>query len=164
MLILGVDPGYARVGWCVLESSTKDILPKILGYGCIETSLKEEGYLRILRMADAFQEVLLKYSPDVLAVEELFFLKKSRSLFQIAQSRGALIYLAVKSGMKIFEYNPKVVKKSIVGCGSASKEQIQGILKTILGLKEIPQPDDAADAIAIALCHYFSHERFKTDL
>ncbi len=150
-------------GWCVLEvmAASPAKAFKVLDYGCIETTGAERSFERILKMAESFEEVVARYSPGILAVEELFFLKKSKTLFQIAQARGAIVYLAAKSGMKIYEYNPKDVKKSLTGYGAADKFQIQNAIKNTLGLKDIPRPDDVADAIAIALCHYYSHERFK---
>lgn len=162
MIILGVDPGVARTGWAVLEVFAAGNQKKVraLDYGCVETSVNKPYHKRFAEIAEILLDVIKKYKTDILAIEELFFIKKARTVLATAQSRGVVLYLAAKNNMKVFEYNPRVVKTSLTGYGSADKNQMQIMAKNILGLREIPKPDDTADAIAVALCHYFNSGRF----
>jgi len=180
MIILGIDPGIARTGWCVLEvsaaSSSSDGKPaarsagghfdlRALGIGCIETRREEPSEnlpqiaVRLKILGEALRSLILKWRPSSMAIEELFFLKKSPSAFSVAEARGVLLFVAAKEGVPVFEYNPRSVKTSLTGSGAADKNQMQKMVQRILNLPSIPSPDDAADAAAIALCHYFTNVR-----
>jgi len=152
MIVLGIDPGLSLTGWGVVKAESYDkILP--LKYGCIRTQAKVTLLERLHGINKELQEILDFYKPDVVAIEQLFFLKKASSVAFVGQARGAIVLTVAMNKIKLFEYNPRSVKIALTGYGSADKHQMQHMVKTILRLKEIPQPDDAADALAMAVCH-----------
>ncbi len=163
MIIIGVDPGVARTGWAAVRVCGGSGPEKIeaIEYGCIETSLELSSENRFLEIADSMDFIIKKHKAETLAIEEIFFLKKSKTLFSIAQARGVILYIAAKNKMKIFQYNPRIIKITLTGYGSSEKNQMQHMVKNILGLKDIPKPDDTADALAVAVCHYFNSVRFS---
>jgi crossover junction endodeoxyribonuclease RuvC len=152
MIILGIDPGLSLTGWGVLEAFSRDKI-NLLQYGCIKTMSSSPLIQRLQTINTELQSVIDKYKPGVVAIEELFFLKVTKSIAAVGQTRGAIILTASLNKIPLFEYNPKSVKTALTGYGSANKHQMQRIVKTFLRLKEIPKPDDAADALAIAMCH-----------
>ncbi len=181
MIILGVDPGIALTGWCVLDvpdtplAGVRGVLPKtsrsssplVCAIGCIRTNndssfsqgkscCVENISRRLVFLGESLAEIIRRWHPTSMAIEELFFLKKSPSTLSVAEARGVLLYVASREGVPVFEYNPRSVKISLTGSGSADKMQMQKMVQRILNLTEIPKPDDAADAAAIALCHYFT--------
>ena len=165
MIILGIDPGVARTGWCALEVSDRAVSPakspKCLGLGVIETPASAALDARLAALTSEIKNKINAWRPSAMAVEELFFMKKSPSVLRVAQARGAVIAVAAGRGIEVFEYNPVSVKKTLTGYGSASKSQMQSMIKTILRLAKPPSPDDAADAAAIALCHYYTRGRYR---
>lgn len=165
MIILGIDPGVARTGWCALEvpdgAASPPKSPKCLGLGVIETPASDALDARLASLTAGIKSKIDTWSPTAMAVEELFFMKKSASVLRVAQARGAVIAVAAGRGIEIFEYNPVSVKKTLTGYGSASKSQMQSMIKTILRLSKPPTPDDAADAAAVALCHYYTRGRYR---
>jgi crossover junction endodeoxyribonuclease RuvC len=152
MIILGIDPGLSLTGWGVVEAFSRDKINP-LQYGCIKTMPSIPLIQRLQTINTELQSVIDKYKPEVAAIEELFFLKVTKSIAAVGHSRGTIILTASLNKIPLFEYNPKSVKIALTGYGSADKYQIQHIVKTFLRLKEIPKPDDAADALAIAMCH-----------
>ncbi|MCL2485522.1 MAG: crossover junction endodeoxyribonuclease RuvC [Endomicrobia bacterium] len=152
MIVLGIDPGLSLVGWGVIEAKSVNNL-SALNYGCITTSPKDALIDRIKHINLELQSIIDKYKPSVIAIEQLFFLKKSASVASIGQARGAIVLTAALNKIPLFEYNPRLVKVALTGYGSADKHQMQHMVKTFLRLKEIPKPDDAADALAMAVCH-----------
>jgi len=154
--ILGIDPGTATTGWAVLEEKNGDAIP--VAYGHISTSSKKTTAKRIKEVADDLEKIIKKYSPQEGAVEDIFFFKNVKTAVKVSQARGAMLLTLEKKNIKIFEYTPLQVKQAITGYGRAEKKQIQLMVKNILNLKKIPKPDDAADAIAIALCHFQSRK------
>jgi crossover junction endodeoxyribonuclease RuvC len=152
MIILGIDPGVSLTGWGVVEAFSRDKINS-LQYGCIKTISSIHLMERLQIINTELQSVIDKYKPEVAAIEELFFLKVTKSIAAVGQARGAIILTASLNKIPLFEYNPKSVKTALTGYGSADKYQMQHIVKTFLRLKEIPKPDDAADALAIAVCH-----------
>lgn len=150
MRILGLDPGFARTGFAILDVQGQNM--KVVEYGCIETSAKGNKFVeRLSCLAKEVRSLIKKNKPDVVAVEELFFFKNLKTAINVAQARGALLLIAEEAGLPIVELTPLQVKQSLTGYGRAEKGQIQRMVQAVLKLKEIPKPDDAADALAIAV-------------
>ncbi|MCA6085403.1 crossover junction endodeoxyribonuclease RuvC [Candidatus Endomicrobiellum agilis] len=152
MIVLGIDPGLSLTGWGVLEAFSRDKINPVR-YGCIKTTPSVSLMQRLQNINAELQSIIDKYKPEAVAIEELFFLKAAKSVTAVGQARGAIILTVSLNKIPLFEYNPKRVKIALTGYGSADKHQMQHIVKTFLRLKEIPKPDDAADALAIAVCH-----------
>jgi len=148
--ILGIDPGYGILGWSVIEKNLK-----IIDFGTIETSSSEKIDDRLLFIHEKLKQILVEYSPDTVAIEKLFFSKNTTTALNVAKAIGVVVLTIRIHGLDYAEYTPLQVKQAITGYGRASKEQMQVMIKKIFSLKEIPKPDDAADALAIAACHSF---------
>lgn len=159
MIVLGIDPGLALTGWGFISVETRDKL-KPLQYGCITTRSSQTLYERLQTINKELQILIDTYKPDIVAIEQLFFLKKSAAVALVGQARGAIVLTIALNGIPLFEYNPRSVKMALTGYGSADKYQMQHMVKTMLRLKEIPKPDDAADALAIAMCHIQTQKIF----
>ncbi len=151
MIILGIDPGFAIVGWSVIESVRGVIQP--IAFGAITTPAHTDIEARLLMIQNDIETVINKYKPDEMAIEELFFNTNTTTAIQVAEARGVIICTAHKLGVKINEYTPLQVKSAVVGYGLAEKKQVIAMVTTILKLKKPPKPDDVADACAIAICH-----------
>ncbi|MDD5290150.1 MAG: crossover junction endodeoxyribonuclease RuvC [Patescibacteria group bacterium] len=149
MIILGIDPGYAITGWAILEKKGAKLIP--LDYGAIETMSGLPHAERLLILHQALQKIIKKFKPELLSVEELFFFKNLKTAIKVAEARGVILAVAAEAGLKILEITPLQIKQALVGYGRAEKKQVQQMVKVILGLKEIPEPDDAADALAAAI-------------
>ena len=149
MIILGIDPGYAIVGYGVVD--TNGMRP--LSYGAIRTEAGIPIEDRLSEMYDNMTELLRTFRPDHVAIEKLYFNTNEKTAINVSQARGVIVLACVKCGVKVYEYTPLQVKMSVVGYGRAEKQQIMDMTKRLLGLKKTPKPDDAADALAIALCH-----------
>lgn len=156
MRILGIDPGLGRAGWAIVDTDKGKFCA--VDYGCIETSDKssEEGRIKILY--SELLNIIKKFNPEVLSVEKLFFNKNVKTALSVGQARGVIVLAAVNKGLIIEEYTPLQVKIAVTGYGRAEKNQIAQMVKSNFGLKEIPKPDDAADALAIALTHAVSYK------
>jgi crossover junction endodeoxyribonuclease RuvC len=152
MIVLGIDPGLSLTGWGVIEAVSRDKINSIQ-YGCIKTMPPAPLIERLQMVHDELQSIIYRYKPDVVAIEELFFLKAAKSVASVGQSRGAIVLTVSMNKIPLFEYNPRCVKMALTGYGSADKHQIQHMVKAFLKFKEIPKPDDAADALAMAICH-----------
>ena len=160
MIILGIDPGLAIVGWGVIEHSGSHF--KVLGYGAIETPAGIPTEQRLNMIYDGIKTLIETYHPDHIAVEELFFNTNITTGIKVAEARGVIIMCAYKMGVKIFEYTPLQVKQAVVGFGRAEKKQVITMVTMLLGLQKPPKPDDTADALAIAICHAHSgHSRIS---
>lgn len=155
MRILGIDPGYAIVGYGVIEHSGNKF--KTIEYGAVTTKAGEDMFERLKKIYDDISEIIERVKPDSMAVEELFFNSNQKTVINVAQARGVLGLAAKNNGVPIFEYTPLQVKQAVVGYGRAQKAQIQQMTKVLLNLPEIPKPDDTADALAIAVCHAHSY-------
>lgn len=151
MIIFGLDPGYATVGFGVLSYDASRF--KVLEYGAITTDKDTPFVKRIEEIYDGMNYLLGKYQPAAMAVEKLFFNTNSTTAISVAQARGVCLLSAVKHGVEVAEYTPLQVKMAVTGYGRAEKHQIMEMTKTLLSLREIPKPDDAADALAVAVCH-----------
>ena len=155
MIILGIDPGFAIVGYGVLEYRNNHF--RVLDYGAITTEAKTPMYDRFLSIYNDLNEIIEKYNPDFMAIEELFFNTNRTTAINVAQARGILLLSALQHGVKVFEYTPLQVKQAIAGYGRAEKQQVQQMVKILLNLDKVPKPDDTADALAIAVCHGHSY-------
>lgn len=151
MIILGIDPGIAIVGYSIVECKGNNM--RAIDYGCITTKSTELFPDRIKTIYDSLIQIIDKYQPDDLAIEELFFNKNVKTAIMVGQARGVEILAAINRGLEIYEYTPLQIKQATVGYGRAEKHQVQEMVKLLLNLKEIPKPDDVADALAIAICH-----------
>ncbi len=151
MIILGIDPGYGLVGFGILEKNGGNI--KALDFGCISTDKGEKLTKRLEIISNCMHEIIDKWHPDEMAIEKLFFNKNITTGIPVAQARGVILVAAQERGIPIFEYTPSNIKMALTGMGKADKKQMQFMVKTLLGLQEVPKPDDAADALAVAICH-----------
>jgi len=152
MRILGIDPGYAIVGFGIIDTHKNNA---VVDYGVIETPKEDPLPVRLQRIEESLRVLFETYKPDQVAVEELFYFKNQTTVIPVAQARGVIVLASQKycgSG-NLFEYTPIQVKQALTGNGRADKKQMQFMVKNVLGLASIPKPDDAADALAIALCH-----------
>lgn len=149
--IMGIDPGLAIVGFGVIDIEQNKTKP--IDYGTIQTESTLCYTDRLLCIANSLSKLLDIYKPDVVAVEELFFNKNTKTAFAVSQARGVILLTVLKKGIPLYEYTPLQVKQGVVGYGRATKQQVQLMVKTLLRLTEIPKPDDAADGLAIAICH-----------
>lgn len=151
MVVLGIDPGLATVGFGIIEKQGNSM--RALDYGVIKTPANEMLPVRLAMIYDAITTLIKKYKPDAVSVEELFFNKNAKSAINVAQARGASVLAAVRECGHIYEYTPLQIKQAVTGHGRAEKSQVQYMVKAILGLNKIPRPVDAADALAAALTH-----------
>ncbi|MBQ6708740.1 MAG: crossover junction endodeoxyribonuclease RuvC [Clostridia bacterium] len=154
MIILGIDPGYAIVGWGVIDYVGNSF--NVLDYGAVTTEAKTSFNLRLESIYDEICEIIDKYKPSALAIEKVFYNTNAKTVIDVSQARGVLLLAAQKKGVEIFEYTPLQVKQSVVGYGRAEKKQVQEMTRVILNLKAVPKPDDTADALAMAICHAHS--------
>ncbi len=156
MRILGIDPGIGRTGWGIIDINKGKT--KVVSFGCIETSSKKEATERLREIYEEIEALIKKYKPDVLAIEELFFNTNAKTAFLVGQARGVILLCGCQKKLKIYIYTPLQVKIAVAGYGRAEKAQIGKMVKTVLDLKEIPKPDDTADALAVALTCAFSRK------
>ena len=154
MRIVGIDPGYAIVGWGVIEYNQNRFTT--LKFGAITTPAHTEFSKRLEMIFDDACTLFEKAKPDALAIEKLFFNTNTTTAIDVAQARGVIILAASKMGIPIFEYTPLQVKQAVTGYGRAEKRQVMELTKQFLGLSEVPKPDDTADALALAICHAYS--------
>ncbi len=154
MKVLGIDPGTATTGYGVVREYKNRI--HTLDYGCIYTKPKTSMPYRLKHIYKELSDLIIRYSPDVIAVEQLFFNRNVKTALLVGQARGVILVCGANSGLKVCEYTPLQVKQAVVGYGRASKKQIQRMLKVLLNLDKEPTPDDAADALAVGICHIHS--------
>ena len=149
--ILGIDPGIATVGFGLIEAETGHT--RMLQYGAITTEAGLPLSTRLWQIGSDMEKLIAQCRPDVISVEELFFNNNITTGIAVAHGRGVILYTAEKCGIPLFEYTPSQVKQAVVGYGKAEKRQIMDMTRRLLKLKSVPRPDDAADALALALCH-----------
>lgn len=154
MLVLGVDPGYAIVGWGIVDFTNARLTP--VAFGAITTEAGEEFPRRLLKISQRIADILDKYKPQAVSVEKLFFANNTTTAIDVAQARGIILTEAARRNIDIFEYTPPQVKQAVVGYGLAEKKQVMEMTRQLLKLKEVPKPDDTADALAVAICHAHS--------
>jgi len=150
VITLGIDPGTARLGYGVVQAADD---PLVLDFGVIETPATATMPARLAGLYDIVTELIAQHQPNVLAVEQLFFARNVTTAIAVGQARGVVLLAAAQAGIDVVEYSPSEVKHAVVGYGKADKIQMQEMVRIILGLEHAPRPDDAADALAIALCH-----------
>jgi crossover junction endodeoxyribonuclease RuvC len=155
MLVLGVDPGTATTGYALVAERPGGEL-QLDRYGVFETRAGEAMPLRLRSIYTELSALILETRPDAMAVEELFFSRNVTTALSVGQARGVVLLAAAQAGLLVFEYKPAEVKQALVGYGGANKAQMQEMSRMLLGLAEVPRPDDAADAIAVAICHLHS--------
>ena len=151
MIILGIDPGFAIVGYGIVEKTNTGI--RVIDYGVITTHKDTPFPERLVQIDNAINQIIDTYHPDAMAMEELFFKNNITTCIQVAEARGILMLNSMKKIGNLYEYTPLQIKQALTGNGRAEKAQVQYMVKAILSLKSIPKPDDAADALAVALTH-----------
>jgi len=154
MQVLGIDPGIARTGWGLVEVENGKL--RVESFGCIETSPREETHKRLEKIYLEILKLIKKYSPESIAIEELFFNTNAKTAFVVGQARGVILLACSQKNLNLAVYTPLQVKIAVTGYGRAEKPQVGKMVKTILNLKTVPKPDDTADALAIGLTHLFS--------
>lgn len=154
MTILGLDPGTARIGWGIIDDGKR--MPAAKAYGLIETPKGQLPELRLKTIFEAVTGIIGKYRPDEVAIEELFFSKNVTTGIAVGQARGVLMLACANAAVPVVSYSPPTVKRSLCGVGTAEKKQVQFMVAKLLRLSAPPQPDDVADALAIAITHAFS--------
>ena len=149
MIILGIDPGTAIIGYGIIE---RQKTLKAIDYGCIKTSAKNNTAERLKILYQELNKIIKKHKPDLLAVEDIFFFKNAKTAIKVSQARGVILLAAAKLKIPVYEPTPLQIKIATVGYGRAEKQQVQKMVQQLLRLKTMPKPDDAADALAIAIC------------
>jgi crossover junction endodeoxyribonuclease RuvC len=151
MRILGIDPGTGILGFGVIESSRGKV--QLVDAGVIRTPVKEDDAVRLLTIYEELTDLIAQNRPDTMSVEKLFFARNVTTAMTVAQARGVVLLCGQQAGLQLFEYTPMQIKQAITGYGRADKKQMQEMVRVLLQLKEIPRPDDAADALAAAITH-----------
>ena len=151
MIILGIDPGYAIVGYGVIDYRNNHF--SVIDYGAILTDAKMPFNERLEKIFDELTEIIEKYNPEAMAIEKVFYNSNAKTVIDVSQARGVIMLAAQKKKLPAYEYTPLQVKQSVVGYGRAEKKQIQEMIRRILALEKVPKPDDTADALAMAVCH-----------
>lgn len=159
MRILGIDPGTGRTGWGVLDKNGGK--ERMVAYGCFETKANSELVERLELIYKRIGELIDEYKPDEIAVEDLFFATNAKTAMSVGQARGVVLLAGRHKKLPIYSYTPLQVKSAVTGYGKADKKQVELMVVRILGLKETPKPDDAADALAVALTHGSVNSRLK---
>lgn len=154
MTIIGIDPGYAIVGYGIIKYDRNQF--SVLNFGAVTTPAGMDFPLRIKTIYEDLGFLMSKYRPEAMAIEKLFFNTNKTTAVDVAQARGVILLCAAQNGCRVFEYTPLQVKQSVVGYGRAEKKQVQEMTKQLLGLSAVPKPDDTADALAMAICHAHS--------
>jgi crossover junction endodeoxyribonuclease RuvC len=150
VIVLGIDPGTAATGYGVVERSGSRL--RAVDYGCLETLSTQELPRRLLEIHGAITELITTHQPQMLGVERLFFNRNVQTAFAVGQARGVVLLAAAEAGLPVFEYGPHEVKMAVTGYGRADKAQVQRMVQVVLGMAVLPRPDDAADALAVAIC------------
>ncbi len=151
MVILGIDPGYAIVGYGLIRAQSGRFLP--LEHGAIETRAGEDFCARLEAIYNGLRAVMAKWKPDAVSIEKLYFQNNQKTAIGVAEARGVILLAARQSGARIYEYTPLQIKLAVTGYGQAKKPQVMEMTRRLLCLKEVPKPDDTADALAMAICH-----------
>jgi len=161
MRVLGIDPGSETLGWGVVEGHGLKYI--LVDYGTVRSDTKQVFSKRLLGIYNGVEEIVEKYSPDVLAVEDTFYAVNVSVALKLGQVRGLMLLLAEQRKIEIAEYSPRLIKQTVVGYGAAEKKQVQEMVRVLLRMKTVPTPHDAADALAIAICH-FHHAGMKNKI
>ena len=151
MRILGIDPGTGILGFGIIDYDSNKT--NLVDAGIIRTPVKEEDSQRLSTIYDELHEIITEHKPEVMAVEKLFFAQNVTTAMSVAQARGVVLLCGKQHNLELFEYTPLQIKQALTGYGRAEKKQIQEMVRVILKLKDVPKPDDCADALATAICH-----------
>lgn len=151
MRILGVDPGSERTGWGVIDAARG--VCRLVEFGVVRTRPQEKFSHRLLLISDGLLEVIERHSPEICSVEEAFFAVNVKTALKLGHVRGAIMLTAERAGLSVYEYAPRLIKQTVVGYGAAEKHQVGEMVRLLLNLDAVPQPNDASDALAIAICH-----------
>lgn len=165
MRILGIDPGLATIGYAVVDKKTNHF--DVLEYGVIKTAAGKKDSERLSIIYRNIKELITEFEPEQMAVEELFFNKNVKTAISVGQARGVILLAGAEAELKIAEYTPLQIKQAVVGYGRADKRQVQLMVQSLLSLSELPRPDDAADALAVSICHghvYSAHSGWEERL
>lgn len=157
MRIIGIDPGYAIMGWGILDLKGNKF--SVVDYGSITTDAGVDAAKRLQHIYAELGAIIAKYEPEEAAIEELFFNNNAKTVILVGEARGIAVLACANAGLEISEYTPLQIKQALAGYGRADKKQVQAMVKAILNLKEVPRPDDTADAVAAAICHGHSRGR-----
>jgi crossover junction endodeoxyribonuclease RuvC len=160
MLVIGIDPGTARTGYGIVRMGEDDAL-HLVDYGVITTAANQALAQRLQRLYIALRELLAQYEPACAAVEKLFYQRNVSTAMAVGQARGVSLLALAEAGMEVREYTPRVVKQAVAGYGGAEKRQVQEMVRLLLGMDHIPHPDDAADALALAICDLHSQTMLR---
>ena len=152
MRVLGIDPGSETTGWGVVEGDGRRY--RLIEYGTVKAPARERFAARLLKISDGIEAVIARLKPEACAVEEAFFAANVKTALKLGQVRGVVLLAAERASVEIFEYSPRLIKQTVVGYGNAEKHQVQEMVRVLLSLASIPSPHDAADALAIAICHF----------
>lgn len=152
MRVLGIDPGSETTGWGIIEGDRRRYT--LVEYGSIKTSANEKFATRLMQICDAIEEVIARLHPDSCAIEDGFLKTNVKVTLKLGQVRGVAMLAAARAALDIHEYAPRLIKQTVVGYGNAEKHQVQEMVRILLSLKSAPQPHDAADALAVAICHF----------
>ncbi len=152
MRVLGIDPGSQTTGWGVVEGEGHRY--RVVEYGALKTSPGEQFSSRLLKMSEGLQAVIERLRPDICAIEEAFYAANPKVVMKLGQVRGVALVAAASAALEVHEYSPRLVKQTVVGYGNAEKRQVQEMVRVLLSLTSVPEPHDAADALAVAICHF----------
>src|SRR5215210_5379165 len=152
MRVLGIDPGSETTGWGIVEGEARRY--RLVEYGTIKASPRERFPARLLKIHEGIEAVIERFKPEACSVEEAFYATNVKVALKLGQVRGVLLLAAERAKVEIHEYSPRLIKQTVVGYGNAEKHQVQEMVRVLLSLKSIPEPHDAADALAIAICHF----------
>ena len=152
MRVLGIDPGSETTGWGVVEGDGRSY--RLVEYGTIKASPRESFAARLLKISDGIESVIERFKPDAFSIEEAFYAANVKVALKLGQVRGVALVVAERARVEIAEYSPRLIKQTVVGYGNAEKHQVQEMVRVLLSLAKVPEPHDAADALAIAICHF----------
>jgi crossover junction endodeoxyribonuclease RuvC len=152
MRVLGIDPGSETLGWGVVKKDGN--IYRLLQYGTVKSSPRDPFGKRLLKISDGIEDVIARFQPDILSIEEAFYAVNVKVALKLGQVRGVALMLAEKHRLEIHEYAPRLIKQTVVGYGNAEKQQVGEMVRILLKLPQIPEPHDAADALAAAICHF----------
>jgi crossover junction endodeoxyribonuclease RuvC len=150
--VLGIDPGSETTGWGVVEGDGRRY--RLIEYGTIKAPARERFSLRLLKIGDGLEALIARLKPDACSIEEAFYATNVKVALKLGQVRGVALLVAERAGLEIHEYSPRLVKQTVVGYGNAEKHQVQEMVRVLLSLGAVPEPHDAADALANAICHF----------
>ena len=158
MRVIGIDPGSQTMGWGVVEGDGRRY--SLVAFGSIRAPASMKFSARLLKMCNALEELIAEHRPDVCALEDSFLATNVKVTMKLGQVRGVVLLVAERAALEISEYSPRSIKQTVVGYGNAEKHQVQEMVRLLLALKSVPTPHDAADALAVAICH-FHHAPFR---